>query len=330
MKRRKNIRRIPSEILSKIDKIENDKIVVAAKRAYTIESIRNGHLKHLGIGIVPDGTVIGPNEPILPASMVGRASKHNRIGYTIVHRELPMEPFTVTMSVPNFGDPSRGYHDVIQTRYRYPRTFIPELTAHIVVRPLGIDPTKTYATFAFRLDYELNKKDSSFSFDLLHCLNLLLENTGAIDVGDPDKGGDDIIPITEVPWEIFPAGTYESCKRKFFGRRTPSQDEENAFREIDTFLRSLTPKSMVQGGFSQNKYLGAMISEDLVVFDCPKLGNALYILHKDWEFISKHSRREILTGRLGRDFERVLHRTGWQARAKNIIDTMLFRHDCLL
>ena len=211
MKKRKNIRRIPTEILAKLDKIENDKIIVAAKRAYTIESIKNGHLKHLGIKIAPDGTVIGPSEPILPASSVGRASKHNRIGYTIVHRELLMEPFTVTMTVPNFGDPSKGYHDVIQTRYRYPRTFIPELSAHITVQLLEVDPTKTYATFALGLDYELNKNDRTFSFDLLHCLNLLLENTGAIDVGDPDKEGADIIPITEVPWEIFPPGTYESC-----------------------------------------------------------------------------------------------------------------------
>ena len=74
MKRRKNIRRIPSEILSKIDKIENDKIVVAAKRAYTIESIRNGHLKHLGIRIVPDGTVIGPSQYFPPAWLAAHQS----------------------------------------------------------------------------------------------------------------------------------------------------------------------------------------------------------------------------------------------------------------
>lgn len=322
MKRRKNIRKIPSEILSKINKIKNNKVVVAAKRAYAIEHIRNGQLKHLGITIAPDGSIICPADPILPASTVGHTSKHNRIGYIIVHRELPMEPFFVTMTVPNFGDPSKGYHDIVQTRYRYPRTLIPELTAHIIVRPMGTDPSKTYATFAFQIDYEPDRNDRSFRFDLLHCLNLLLENTGAIDVGDPAKGGSDIIPITEVPWEIFPPGTYESCRCKFFGRRTPTPEEEKAFREIETFLRSLKPKYMVQGGFSQNKYLGALISDDLVVFDCPKLGNALYILHKDWEFISKHSRREILSGRLGADFERIMHRPGWQTRAKSMIDMM--------
>ena len=78
---------------------------------------------------------------------------------------------------------------------------------------------------------------------------------------------------------------------------------------------------MVQGGFSRNKYFGAKLAEDLVVFDCPKLGNALYILHKDWEFISQHSRRELLSGKLGGDFERVVYTPGWQSRAKRIIAT---------
>ena len=68
-------------------------------------------------------------------------------------------------------------------------------------------------------------------------------------------------------------------------------------------------------------FFGAKLAEDLVVFDCPKLGNALYILHKDWEFISQHSRRELLSGKLGGDFERVVHTPGWQSRAKRIIAT---------
>lgn len=321
MKRRTNIRRIPDDILSKVNNIRNNRIVVAAKRAYAIDSIKRGDLKHLGVKIAADGSVICPDEPILPAASNGRTSKHNRVGYVQIHRELPMEPFFVTMTVPNFGDYSKGCHDITQTRYRYPRTFIPELSVHIIIRLLESESTESYPTFLFRLDYEPDKNDTTFNFDLLHCLNLLLENTRAVDVGDPENSDEDIIPTTELPWEIFPPGTYESCERKFFGRRTPTQEEKNTFREIDTFLRSLNPMSMVQGGFSRNKYFGAKLAEDLVVFDCPKLGNALYILHKDWEFISQHSRRELLSGKLGGDFERVVHTPGWQSRAKRIIAT---------
>ena len=122
-------------------------------------------------------------------------------------------------------DYSKGCHDITQTRYRYPRTFIPELSVHIIIRLLESESTESYPTFLFRLDYEPDKNDTTFNFDLLHCLNLLLENTGAVDVGDPENSEEDIIPTTELRWEIFPPGTYESCERKFFGRRTPTQEE---------------------------------------------------------------------------------------------------------
>lgn len=68
MKRRTNIRRIPDDILSKVNNIRNNRIVVAAKRAYAIDSIKRGDLKHLGVKIAADGSVICPDEPILPAA----------------------------------------------------------------------------------------------------------------------------------------------------------------------------------------------------------------------------------------------------------------------
>lgn len=316
MKTRKYILKIPRELLAKIDTIKGDKIIVAAKKTYSFENIANGALKKLGISISPDETIICPDKPILPNIKNGRASKHNRIGYEIIHKDQPMESFTVIMTVPNFGDPGKGYHDIPQFRHRYPRTIIPELAAHLIIKLVHTDPNNKLATFSFRVSHEPNRKDKTFKLDLLHCMNLLLENTGAINVGDPDKCETDIIPITEVPWEIFPPGSYEDRERKFFGKQTPTQEEKNSFREIDEFLHSLNPSSMIQGGFSLNKYLGALISEKLIVFDCPKLGNALYILKNDWEFVSKHSRREILSGKLGNDFERIVHTPGWQIRAK--------------
>ena len=276
MKTRKYILKIPCELLAKINTIKGDKITIADKKKYTFESIANGadgsnegtvtwHTMNLNM---PREENRCPDKPILPDIKNGRASKHNRIGYEIIHKDQPMESFTVIMTVPNFGDPSKGYHDVQQTRYRYPRTIIPELAAHLIIKLVHTDPKNKLATFSSRVSHEPNRKDKNFKLDLLHCMNLLLENTGTINVGDPAKCEADIIPTTEVPWEIFPPGSYEYRERKFFGKQTPTPNEKESFRVIDEFLHSLNPRSMIQGGFSQNKYLGALLSENLIVFDC--------------------------------------------------------------
>ena len=84
----------------------------------------------------------------------------------------------------------------------------------------------------------------------------------------------------------------------------------------------LHPIALIKGGFSKNMYFGAKIKDDLIVFDCPRIGNAIYILHKDWEFVSKHSRRELLSGKLGVDFERIRHSGNWEIAALTLINSL--------
>ena len=39
----------------------------------------------------------------------------------------------------------------------------------------------------------------------------------------------------------------------------------------------------------------------------------------DWEKLSKKTRTELLSGRFGHNFERVLHTSGWKGRVRTIV-----------
>ncbi len=48
-------------------------------------------------------------------------------------------------------------------------------------------------------------------------------------------------------------------------------------------------------------------------------GNALYTMFEDWQTLSQKSRIELLSGRYGKNFERVVHKKGWKERVRKII-----------
>jgi hypothetical protein len=46
-------------------------------------------------------------------------------------------------------------------------------------------------------------------------------------------------------------------------------------------------------------------------------------MHENWEELSVKSRLELLSGRFGNNFERVIHRAGWKKKANSIINDFL-------
>ena len=81
------------------------------------QDILDGDFKHLDIEIV-DGTLKYPDR-ILPKPDVGRYSKYNIYGREIVRDDLPMVSNGYTIDTPNFGDWSKGSHDVTINRDVY-------------------------------------------------------------------------------------------------------------------------------------------------------------------------------------------------------------------
>lgn len=57
-----------------------------------------------------------------------------------------------------------------------------------------------------------------------------------------------------------------------------------------------------------------MLEDDLVVFENIEYGNAIYILYDDWDEISKLSRIDLLSGRAGSNFDRIIHSGNWKRK----------------
>ena len=111
-------------------------------------------------------------------------------------------------------------------------------------------------------------------------------------------------------------------KRLYPGRK-PSAQEHKIVEDRHRFFMTLNPKHLVIGRSGFQRYCGAMLREDLVVFENEKYGNAVYVMYGDWEELSQRSRVELLSGIYGTRFDRVVHTQGWQERVKKIIAARL-------
>jgi len=89
------------------------------------------------------------------------------------------------------------------------------------------------------------------------------------------------------------------------------------------FLASLKPEKMVYGQSGLHRYFGAMLADDLVVFENVEYGNAAYVMYDDWHTLSQKSRTELLSGKHGDNFERVIHAGEWKNRVRFLIEARL-------
>ncbi|MGF8545695.1 hypothetical protein AAGN67_14990, partial [Klebsiella pneumoniae] len=63
------------------------------------------------------------------------------------------------------------------------------------------------------------------------------------------------------------------------------------------------------------------LEDDLVVFENIEYGNAIYILYDDWDEISKLSRIDLLSGRAGSNFDRIIHSGNWKEEVRKKVAT---------
>ncbi|MDA9930407.1 hypothetical protein N9E91_04110 [Alphaproteobacteria bacterium] len=119
----KTYRKLPSPIGVKITNPTDEKWIVGASKVLPYSDIEKGIYEHLGIKI-ENGNVIFPDS-IVPDMAVGKSSSLNVNGKEITRCDLPKVPKTFSFEAPNYGDFSKGTHDVSFTRDCYQRELIP-------------------------------------------------------------------------------------------------------------------------------------------------------------------------------------------------------------
>ena len=175
----------------------------------------------------------------------------------------------------------------------------------------------------FEVDQVLDRKDKHFDHDLLQCLNLLQENVGLCGVQASGATVADYLQTLKVSWEVLPPGTREEVLARLFRGKSPSAKETTDVGERYDFLMSLRPAKLIYGTSGLERYFGGLIREDLVVFENIQYGNAIYIMFENWKELSQRTRTELLSGRYGNNFERVMHGSGWKGTVKGIIKKCL-------
>ncbi|MDD5464916.1 MAG: hypothetical protein PHP73_01015 [Candidatus Omnitrophica bacterium] len=286
---------------------------------FSANDIKQGLLGHLSIKLTDSGLSFLPS--ILPSQNRGKYSGRNKNGYEIKRRDLPMESYTHSVEAPNYGDRGRGTHDVSWTKERYQKEFhAPESLKIRIESPNNALGQDKYV-IKFEVEEVMGKKSRDFKERLLKNLNILQENIGSCDVLPAGRSLEEYLETLRVSWEILPSGTREETLARLSKGRILSEQERKDMEDRFDFFQTLKPSKFVYGMSGSERYLGALLRDDLVVFENMEYGNAIYVMFEDWQTLSQKSRVELLSGRYGKNFERIVHRKGWKDNVKKTIKT---------
>jgi hypothetical protein len=318
MTRPKNFRKIPDRITAKLKTIPSTSVIAACVQKLTKEGIEAGRFAHLGITIEKGEVVYGKS--FMPKSGVGRTSRTNAEGEEIVHKDLPMVNKTFVVKTPNFGDWSKGSHNVHQIRKVYQRDHIPPSENEISVELVGKEGVEDIYVFRFAVSEVMDTKAKNFKGRLLFNLNLLLENVGATDVFGSEATADDYLKTLYVNWEILPPGEREGNINRILSGMPDDPVIRKKVMDRYDFLAKLKPEAFIHGHGGFKRYFGAKFSDSLVVFENVEYGNAIYVMFADWKQQSQRSRLELLaSGQEGKTFVRIPHLTRWKKEVEEVL-----------
>lgn len=307
----KNFRRIPPKIQNKLKKIAGDDVIVGVVRRFDPVAVATGAYIHLGLPLPPVPAV--QRSEVLPEAVRGKHSKRNVEGEEIVRKDLPKETHYTYIRSPNWGNPSKGYHTTALPYQKYPRDFLPPRNSVLIVEPIAGKPD----IFRVTVSEVIKKNDRE---RLLDCLNLLQENVGSVDVFPADVNFATYLGTLAVGWEILPPGQRDQLLKKLSQGRPPmSVEKQGIIEDRATFFDSLKPIHILVGTSGMNRYMGAQLADNLVVFENTEYGNAVYIMYEGWADLSQRSRVDLLSGRFGQNFDRIIHSVGWKDAVKAIV-----------
>lgn len=318
---KKNFRKVPQKILTKLNNIQSQEVVVGCLKKFSSEEINDGVLSHLNITLTPEGLITPEN--IIPLASQGKHSAWNVNGREIIRKDLPKETYYNYIESPNWGDSYYGTHTVAMPGERYPREFVAPRNSAIEIEAANSSPGLFHYVIKFQISEILSRQSDQFNDRLFDCLNILQENIGDSGVKSAEATLQDYLQSLQVTWDILPPGTAEEAINRIFTGRQPTQIERETTEDRYQFFMTLNPQSLVYGSSGFQRYFGAFINENLVIFENVQYGNAIYVMFDNWEELSQRSRVELLSGRYGENFERIIHTGNWKNKVKETVRARL-------
>ena len=314
---KKNINKTPKEIYEKIKTISGNEFIAGCAIKFKAEDLVSGKLAHLGITLTPEGLQMPT--AFMPPEGQGKYSNRNVNGFEVIRRDLPKEIHYNSIESPNWGDSYNGTHTVDLPYEKYPRDFNPPRELEILMTCTDVRPGLSEYIIAFQVQEVLVKTDTDFNDRLFENLNLLQENVGSFGVEATSMPIADYAKSLHVSWEILPPGTLNETIERVFSGKNPTAQQKDVTTERYKFFLTLNPRSLVYGQSGFRRYFGALLEDNLVVFENIEYGNAIYILFDDWQELSKLSRLDLMSGKSSTSFERVIHTSGWKGKVKAVV-----------
>lgn len=301
---KKNFNSLPEHIKAKLKKYKENLIEVCSVEKINVENINNYH--KLGISF-NNGILTFKQNPILPDASNGRYSKYNIQGRTIVRKDLPKITKLFEYELKDWGG---NWHSgtypklVYQREYWEPKFLQLEFN---VVQQIGND-------YVIKISIGvLNRTEENFELELLYRCNILQECINNCDIFQAECSQEDYIETAFVDWEIFPPGElsneriYQSIPDNI---NKPTQEEFNERMDV---IKNANPIEFIQGKGQFKSYFGAKFANGKVAFENVYWGNALYVIHENWEDISKQPRSELIQlDPSKRKFTRIVHNNKWK------------------
>lgn len=294
MKIRKKRIRVVEKYLYEIKRSDEFSIGITGLEGIKDQLINIGFTKDLNVG-----------ETILP-KICGPVSRFNADGGYIKRRDLPKEIYYISREW-HWKDYQGNEYSKIVTIEKERIHREPILAPNIELQIIEIDNQKIL--FASKLQ----KEEGNFS-NIKHIINLLLELFGECDILDNARRP--IVPpqIIRLNWKIFPKGEYpwktvepiiiERINARPKGNRPVivHRNEKISTKEPTFFAYGL-------GGFADYTVYG-FPTRNLYILESMNIGNATYVFDKDWEEITKLTKKEIIDANLYT--KRIVHSQDWE------------------
>jgi len=315
---KKNLLKIPQTVHNKLRTLQGQEIVAGCAQMYSSEAIRNGALSHLQVSLRDDA--LHYQERILPPASQGKFSERNIHGREVVRTDLPIETRYHAVETPNWGDSYHGTHTVWLPHKAYPKDFHPPRELEIILHCPDTTATRLSFVIAARVDEVLSQTSPDFEERLLANLNLLQENFGTCGIEPATSTVAEYSRTLHLSWDILPPGSRDEAIQRLFRGRRPTQAQMDTATSRYDFFQSLSPQQIIIGSSGFRRYFGARLEHNLVIFENIQYGNAIYVMYENWEALSQRSRVDLLSGRLGDQFDRVVHREGWQKEVRLLVE----------
>lgn len=311
MGKNKNFRGIPKNIKTRLASIESQEIKCGVVKTFSKSEIKLGKLKKFGLSY--ENGKLATEVSFLPSSS-GRYSRRNKFGWVVIRKDLPMETKAFSMEVPNFGDWSKGSHDISYERQVYQRQRIEPSNLQFIIKVL--DEDEENVVLSFEISEILNKTSDDFENKLLFQLNILQENFGDVDVVAKNEDFRQKIS-KELDWEVLPPGWWVDRERVNNFRKKLGDKAAKYFIERLKFLSGLNPIESYEGkNYLGNRSYYVFVFNKVIFAECPEFGNALYYLEGDdtlkWRDVFSNTKRKALE--LGA--KRFLHHGNWKSKAR--------------